>query len=185
MQWTLPPPGIEVVLLIVVLAAAIYDVRYRRIPNWISVSGALSGLGLNSFLYGGAPGLVFALKGLGLGFGFYLVLYILHAMGAGDVKLMGAVGAILGWQDWVGIFLVSSVIGGIMAFALMLTRGRVMKTFWNIGYILGEMRHGRAAYVTRQELDVKSPASVGLPHGAVIAIGTIFYLAISTRLVGR
>jgi prepilin peptidase CpaA len=182
---TLPPPGTEVVLLIVVLAAAIYDVRYRRIPNWTSVSGALAGLGLNSFLYGGALGLAFALKGLALGFGLYLVLYTLHAMGAGDVKLMGAVGAIVGWQDWVGIFLVSSLIGGIMAVALTLTRGRLTKTLWNIGYILGEMRHGRAAYVTHQELDVKSAASVGLPHGAVIAVGTIFYLALSTHFVRR
>jgi prepilin peptidase CpaA len=185
MQLTLPPPGAEVVLLIVVLAAAVYDVRYRRIPNWISVSGVLAGLGLNSFLYGGAPGLVFALKGLGLGFGLYLVLYLLHAMGAGDVKLMGAVGAIVGWQDWFGVFLISSVIGGIMAVVLTLTRRRLTKTFWNIGYILREMRHGRAAYVTQEELDVKSPASVGLPHGAVIAAGTVFYLAISTHFVGR
>jgi hypothetical protein len=49
-----------------------------------------------------------------------------------------------------------------MALILTLARGRLRKTFWNIGYILGEMKHGRAAYVTRDELDVKSPASVGL-----------------------
>jgi prepilin peptidase CpaA len=183
MSLSLPPPGVEAVLIIVLLAAAVYDVRYRRIPNWISVSGTLTGIALNSFLYEGAPGLIFALKGLALGFGVYFVLYILHAMGAGDVKLMAATGALVGWQDWFGIFLITAVIGGIMAMMLMLMRRRIKTTFWNVGFILGEMGHGRAAYMTREELDVKSPKSVGLPHGAVIAVGTIFFLAISAHFV--
>jgi prepilin peptidase CpaA len=147
------------------------------------VSGTLTGIALNSFLYEGAPGLIFALKGLALGFGVYFVLYILHAMGAGDVKLMAATGALVGWQDWFGIFLITAVIGGIMAMMLMLMRRRIKTTFWNVGFILGEMGHGRAAYMTREELDVKSPKSVGLPHGAVIAVGTIFFLAISAHFV--
>ena len=179
MSLTLPPPGVEVVLIILVLAAAVYDVRYRRIPNWLTVSGAAVGLALNTFLYSGWPGLVFSLKGLLLGFGLYFALYALRAMGAGDVKLMGAVGSIVGWQDWFAIFLVSAIIGGILALLVMVLRGRVKKTIWNVGYILGEMRHGRPAYINREELDVKNPKSVGLPHGAVIAVGTIFFLALS------
>jgi len=183
MSFSLPPPGVEAVLVVVLLAAAVYDVRYRRIPNWISVSGTLVGLALNSFLYQGVPGLIFALKGLGLGFGVYFMLYMLHAMGAGDVKLMAATGALVGWQDWFGIFLITAVIGGVMAMMLMVMRRRLKTTFWNVGFILGEMGHGRAAYMTREELDVKSPKSVGLPHGAVIAVGTIFFLAISAHFV--
>ena len=183
MSLTLPPPGVAVVLLIVVLAAAVYDVRSRRIPNWITVSGVALGLGLNSFLYRGLPGLLFALKGLALGFGLYFLLYALHAMGAGDVKLMAAVGALVGWEDWFGIFIVTAILGGIMAGLVMVMRGRIKKTVWNLGYILGEMKHGRAAYVTREELDVKSPKSVGLPHGAVIAVGTVFFLALSAHFV--
>ena len=183
MRLSLPPPGVEVVLIAVLLAAAIYDVRYRRIPNWISVSGTLVGLLLNAFLYVGAPGLIFSLKGLGLGFGVYFALYVLHAMGAGDVKLMAAVGALVGWQDWFGIFVITAMLGGVMGMILMVMRRRLQKTFWNLGYILGEMGHGRAAYVTREELDVKSPKSFGLPHGAVIAVGTIFFLAISAHYI--
>ncbi|PWU08626.1 MAG: prepilin peptidase [Terriglobia bacterium] len=184
MSLTLPPPGVEVLLLILVLAAAVYDVRYRRIPNWISVGGALLGIAMNAFLYRGVPGLALSFKGLALGFGVYFLLYAVHAMGAGDVKLMGAVGALVGWQDWFGIFLITALVGGTMALLVTFLRGRLKTTVWNVGYILGEMRHGRAAYVTREELDVKSPKSVGLPHGAVIAVGTIFYLAISAHFVG-
>jgi prepilin peptidase CpaA len=184
MNLTLPPPGVEVLLLIVVLAAAVYDVRYRRIPNWISVGGALLGVALNSFLYRGVPGLILSFKGLALGFGVYFVLYALHAMGAGDVKLMGAIGALVGWQDWFGIFIITAILGGIMAVLVTLARGRLRTTVWNVCYILGEMKHGRAAYVTREELDVKSPKSMGLPHGAVIAVGTIFFLAVSAHFAG-
>ncbi len=181
MSLTLPPPGVEVVLIVLVLAAAVYDVRYRRIPNWISVSGAVIGLALNTFLYRGWSGLLFSLKGLLLGFGLYFVLYALRAMGAGDVKLMGAVGSLVGWQDWLAIFLVTALVGGIMALIVVISRGRFQKTIWNVGYILGEMRHGRPAYINREELDVKNPKSVGLPHGAVIAVGTIFFLALSVH----
>jgi prepilin peptidase CpaA len=107
----------------------------------------------------------------------------MHAMGAGDVKLMGAAGALVGWQDWVGIFMITAVLGGVMAVIVTLARRRVQKTFWNVGFILNQMKQGRAAYMSREELDVKSPKSVGLPHGAVIAVGTIFYLAISAHFV--
>jgi len=181
MTLTPPPPGVEVALIVLVLAAAVYDVRYRRIPNWISVSGAAVGLALNTFLYGGVPGLVFSLKGLALGFGVYFLLYAVRAMGAGDVKLMGAVGALVGWEDWFGIFLVTAILGGVLALIVVVARGRVKRTFWNVGYIFGEMRHGRPAYINREELDVKNPKSVGLPHGAVIAVGTIFFLALGAR----
>ena len=61
-------------------------------------------------------------------------------------------------------------------------RGRPKKTLWNVGFIFSEMRRGRPAYVGREELDVKSPKSVGLPHGAVIALGTMVFLGLSTRL---
>jgi prepilin peptidase CpaA len=182
MSVTLPSPGVEVLLLIVALAAAVYDVRFRRIPNWISVGGIALGVLANSLTHG-IPGLLYALTGFVLGFGLYFLLYLVHAMGAGDVKLMGAIGALVGWQNWVAIFVIAALLGGIMAMIVIMARNRVKKTFWNIGYLLNEMRRGRAAYVSREELDVHSPKSVGLPHGAVIAIATIFYLALAAHVI--
>lgn len=182
MGLTLPSPGIEVLLLIVVLAAAVYDVRYRRIPNWISVGGIALGVLSNSLRFG-IPGLLFALAGFVLAFGLYFLLYVIHAMGAGDVKLMGAIGALVGWKNWIAIFVIAAIVGGIMAMIVIVARSRVKKTFWNIGYLLNEMRRGRAAYVTREELDVKSPESAGLPHGAVIAVATMFYLALAAHFM--
>lgn len=184
------PLPIDIALILLVLGASIYDIRFRRIPNWISVTGALAGVLLNSFLQQqgsrifGVEGLIFSLEGLALGFGTYFLLYALRAMGAGDVKLMGAVGALAGPRDWFGIFLFTAILGGVLALIVVVFRGRVKKTFWNVGYILGEMRHGRPAYINREELDVKNPKSVGLPHGAVIAVGTLFFLALSTHFAG-
>jgi prepilin peptidase CpaA len=180
-MFSLPPPGVEALLLMVVLAAAVYDIRYRRIPNWLSLSGVLVGLALNTFLYQGWPGTRQSLIGLGAGFGVYFVLYVMHAMGAGDVKLMAAVGAIVGWPDWFGTFLITALIGGAMALILVATKGRVKKTFWNVGFILHEMKSGRPAYMGKEELDVRSPKALGLPHGAVIAVGTIFFLALAAH----
>jgi prepilin peptidase CpaA len=179
MALTLPPRGIEVVLLALVLGAAVYDVRYRRIPNWLTMLGVLAGLGLNTFLYQGWPGLRLALLGLVMGFGVYFVLYALRAMGAGDVKLMAAIGAMVGWQDWFGIFIITAIIGGFAALVLVVFRGRLKRTLFNVSFILSEMKSGRPAYVGKEELDVRSPKALGLPHGAVIAVGTIVFLWLS------
>ena len=182
MTFSLPPPGVEVVLIALVLCAAIYDVRYRRIPNWLTVAGVLVGLALNGFLDRGRPGMFLSsLLGLAIAVGLYFVLYALRAMGAGDVKLMAAVGAVVGWPNWFGIFIVTAILGGIMALILVVARGRVKKTFWNVAFILSELRGGRPAYLRREELDVKNPKALGLPHGAVIAVGTIFFLALSAH----
>jgi prepilin peptidase CpaA len=182
MTFTLPPPGVVAVLLAMVLAAAVYDVRYRRIPNWLTLAGVLAGVALNGFLDQGRPGLfVSSLLGLAMAFGVYFVLYALRAMGAGDVKMMAAVGAIVGWRDWFGVFIITAIIGGIMALILVAMRGRVKKTLWNVAFILSELKGGRPAYMRREELDVKNPKALGLPHGAVIAVGTVFFLALSAH----
>jgi hypothetical protein len=69
-----------------------------------------------------------------------------------------------------------------MAAILMATHGRIQKTLWNVFFILTEMMNGRPAYIKREELDVRSPKSVGLPHGAVIAVGTVFFLVLAARI---
>jgi prepilin peptidase CpaA len=179
MSLTLPPRGVEVLLLALVIAAAVYDVRYRRIPNWISAGGAAVGIALCAFLGPPAFGWIFALKGFALGFGAYFVLYLMHGMSAGDVKLMAAVGAVVGWENWVGIFILTAILGGIAAICLAAMRKRLGKTLWNVGFILGEMKSGRPAYLAREELDVKSAQALRLPHGAVIALAAICFLGMS------
>jgi prepilin peptidase CpaA len=177
-----PPEKVLIVLLAVLIGASVYDIRYRRIPNWLTLAGVLLGFAINFGIGPPEGGVLFALQGFLVAFGLYLFLYVLRAMGAGDVKLMAAVGALVGWERWFGIFVVTAIVGGVMAFTLVAVRGRLKRTIFNVGFILSEIRHGRPAYAGKEELDVRSGKAIGLPHGAVIAIGAIFYLAICGRL---
>ena len=173
-------PGVAGLLLLVVLVAAAYDIRYRRIPNWLTLTGIILGFALNIVVvYYEQPlqGLKHSAIGLGFAFAVYFVFYLIHAMGAGDVKLMAAVGAIVAnpW-NWFGIFLATALIGGVFALMLLLAKGRVQKTFWNVAFLLNELGHARAPYMAREELDVKSAKSVKLPHGLTIAVGCMAFI---------
>jgi prepilin peptidase CpaA len=171
------PLVLQVLLLAVALIAGVWDIRTRRIPNWLTLSGLLLGFLLNGFLFLG-PGLVRAALGFGLALLIYMPMYLLRGMGAGDVKLMAALGAIAGWQLWVGIFILSGVLGGILAVVLTLAKGSFRRTLWNVGFILSELLHFRAPHLTRAELDVDSPRAVTLPHGTVIALGVVVLLVL-------
>jgi hypothetical protein len=84
---TFPPIALQVVLAIIAGLAAIYDLRYRRIPNWIVLTGLVLGIGLNAFLFEWA-GVRQSLLGLGLAFVIYFPLYLLRGMG-GIYRRMG------------------------------------------------------------------------------------------------
>lgn len=170
------PPVTQVVLVLIVLTAGIYDLRYRRIPNWLVLTGLVLGLALNTFLFL-LPGLERSAMGLGLALLIYFPLYLLHAMGAGDAKLMAAVGSIVGPGNWIVLFVVTAILGGVTALVVLLFAGRMRKTFWNLGWIIHEVVHLRAPYRSSEELDVRSVRAMRLPHGTVIAVGSIVFLA--------
>ena len=172
---TFLPLVLQAVLLAVAIVAAIFDARYRRIPNWLVLAGLLLGIGLNAFLSEWA-GLRSSLLGIGLAFLIYFPLYLLRGMGAGDVKLMAAVGAITGWANWLGIFFLTAIVGGVAAIALLIGRRQVARGFSNVGYLLVELLSFRLPYARHEELDVTSQKSVKLPHGVMIAWGCVLYL---------
>ena len=110
--------------------SSVSNIRYRRIPNWLTLGGVVTGVALNSVLYQGLPGLKLSLAGRGVAFGSYMLLYLVRSMGAGDVKLIAAIGAMVGFRDWFGIFLVTALIAGVAGIALVAARGRLLRTFW-------------------------------------------------------
>jgi len=175
------PPVTQVLLLLLVLPAAVFDYRQRRIPNWLVLAGLLCGIALNTFLLYDNPsattGLVYSLEGLGLAFLFYFPLYLLRGMGAGDVKLMAAVGAIVGPALWLWILFFTAVLGGITAPIVVLSKGRVHRTLQNLWMILVSIRYRQAPYATNPELDVSTDQGLRLPHGVIIAVGAVGFLA--------
>jgi prepilin peptidase CpaA len=172
------PLASQIVLLLLVLTAGIYDIKYRRIPNWLVATGLLLGVILNTFLFEWT-GLKASLLGIGFAFIIYFPLYLLRGMGAGDVKLMMAVGALVGPASWFAIFIVTGILGGVIAVVLLLARGRLRKTFWNVGFLLHRLMQLKAPYADNPELDVRSGQGLRLPHGAVIALGTVLFITIS------
>ena len=170
------PISIQILLTLLVITAAAYDLRFRRIPNWVVVSGLVLGIGLSSFLFEW-NGLRFALFGIGVAFLVYFPLYLLRGMGAGDVKLMMAIGAIAGPKNWLGIFIATGILGGLIAMMLLAKSGTVGKTLINVAALIQSLLRFEAPYKANAELDVRSSHSVKMAHGAVIAIGTIFFLA--------
>jgi prepilin peptidase CpaA len=162
------------VLVILVLVAAVYDARFRRIPNWLVLGGLVLGLGFNALLFEWR-GLRYSLLGLGLGLLIYFPLYLLRGMGAGDVKLMAAIGSIVGAANWFGIFVVTALIGGVVAIILLLMRARLRDSLWNVGFLLKRLGTLQLPYA-REELDISSPKSIKLPHGLVIACGSLLFI---------
>ena len=171
------PLAVQVLIALVVIFAAITDIRTRKVPNWLTFSGLIVAIALNTFLFELA-GLWFSLKGLGLAFGLYFVLYLLRAMGAGDVKLMAFLGAAAGWRQ-LGILFLTAILGGIVGVLLVLTRGRLRKTFANIASIFSSLGLGQAPYKDNPELDVRSSQGLRLPHAVMIACGALGFLVVA------
>ena len=166
-----------VALLALVICAAISDAKSRRIPNWLSGFGLIAAFTLH-IAQNGLHGAWFAAQGMVAAFAFYMVLYLIRALGAGDVKLMAAVGAFAGLALWIQIFVATAVIGAAAALALSLAKGRLKTTVWNTGFIAGELLHFRAPYIANKALDVKSPASITMPHGISIAFAVLLLLLV-------
>jgi prepilin peptidase CpaA len=157
------------------IVAALYDLRFRRIPNWLTGSGWLAGMTAQGVL-NGWPGLQEALLGSLLGFGVYLALYALRAMGGGDVKLMAAVGAFTGPREWFVVFVLASLIGGAVAVVAVLTKGELTRVGRNMGVIVWELIHLRPPHGANPELDVANDKARTLPHGVSIAAAVLLWV---------
>lgn len=174
------PLLVKVVLLCTVLAAGLYDLRCRRIPNWLNLSAMSLGLAVNLLLFAG-HGVVVALLGIGCSLLVYIPLYLVRGMGAGDVKLMAAVGAITGPREWFGIFLATAILGGAVSLLYVWYRKRFHETFWNLTAIITELLHLRAPVMRDTRLDIRHDAALRMPHGALIAVGAVTFLVFGSR----
>lgn len=180
----LTPPtlslGAQLLLAGVTLIAATYDIRFRRIPNWLVLSGLIAGLTGNTVLFG-LDGLAHSGEGLGLGFMLYFPLYLLRARGAGDVKLLAAVGSITGPGNCLWIALLTAILGGAIAIVVVALHGRVKRTMFNMAWIAHDLTRLRAPHRSSEELDVTKSQGLRLPHGAMILVGAFAFL-IAVRL---
>jgi prepilin peptidase CpaA len=116
-------------LIIILLIAAMIDLRTFKIPNMITIPAAVGALAY----YGGHfgfSGLLFSLAGMGTGLLLLLIPYLMNGIGGGDVKLMGVVGAFLGAKAAATAFLFIAIVGGIYAISVILLHSHLFRGFF-------------------------------------------------------
>ncbi len=156
--------------LVFTITAALLDLRWRRIPNWLTVPGLVAGLTVHSVL-SGWHGTLFALEGALLALGLLLPLVLLRGLGAGDWKLLGAVGAILGPVLVLFVIFGSILASGAMAIFQMFRTGRVVETFRNMFVLVrGFFTFGLKA---NRQISLDNPHLIKLPFGVAVAAATI------------
>src|SRR5271157_4754653 len=155
----------------VAICAGILDWRYRRIPNWLTVSGAAAGIATNTILYRW-PGLKTALLGMALGLALLLPFVLLRSLGAGDWKMAGALGACLGPRQLVTVLIGTILVAGVMALAVVVWKGRVKRTLLNIAHLLAALFSLR---MPGSEVSLDDPQSTKIPFGVAMALTVLFY----------
>jgi len=151
--------------------AAAWDLLHGRIPNRITYTGMLAGVVLRGAL-GGRQGLLDSLAGGLVGGGVFLAFFLLRGMGAGDVKLMTAVGCLVGLRQTLVITLASAIAGGVLALAVMLFYRRGVRTLRNLGTLF--RFHMRFGLRPHPEINLENPEAVRVPYALAIAAGTFY-----------
>lgn len=117
---------LTIVLLIILAIAVVMDLLYQKIPNALTLPAIIFGLVYHTYSTG-LDGFLFSAGGSFLGLGVLLFFYLTGMMGAGDVKLMGAVGSMLGPAGVFKAFLFTAIVGGIYAIVILVFRREFMQ----------------------------------------------------------
>jgi prepilin peptidase CpaA len=187
------PPALIVATGLLFLALAISvvsDLRSRRIYNWVTYPGMGLGLALHAAAGWGqelpvwaAFGWKSSAAGLALGFGVFLLAFLTGGMGEGDVKLMGAVGALAGVQVAAAALVTVTFCGGILAVAVLVYKGRLWGTLRGmardagaaVGLARRAERHGFAGpRAEAQPEQTTERPRIYVPYGVAIAAGTLW-----------
>jgi prepilin peptidase CpaA len=162
-----------ILLLPLAIIIGYYDVRYRRIPNAFVLATLASGVAINA-IFAGLPGVAGSLMGCALGFILMFMLHVFGAMGAGDVKLFAAIGAVTGAQLIVPTFIVVIITGGLLAVVSIIRAGIVKTTMHRVLQIFVGMLPGWQM----PRFAVPADRQYTIPYGVAITMGSIISVAI-------
>jgi prepilin peptidase CpaA len=150
------------------LIGSVFDVKSRRIPNSLNATAIVSGLllhlvrdGWRNMLSAGAAGLICGLV--------FLIFYLAGGMGAGDVKLMTAVGCLGGMPNVPLLLVLTAIAGGVMGVFVALARGRLKETLHNVGSLVSH--HRSEGLTPHPEINVLNATKLRLPYAVAIAAG--------------
>jgi prepilin peptidase CpaA len=167
------------ILATVLIIGAAWDLRFHKIPNWLTFPAAVLAIAYHTGM-NGFSGFLFSLEGMAAGIAILLPFYSLGGMGAGDVKLLGAVGGLLGPKGVFAAFLFTALVGGIYALILLASHGYLKKTILRYKKILVTL------ILTRYIIYLPPSASerkLRLWYGLAIAVGTFLSIGFGDRIL--
>ena len=158
-------------VVILVLLAMYSDLRWRKIPNCLTLPAIALGFFLN-FVGNSWNGLIFAFLGLLVGMCLLMLPYLLGGMGGGDVKFLGALGAILGSYSVLNAFLYATLVGGAIAMVVAIANKRLIDTLKRLWLFF------KCIFLFRAPLAGAGlfKKSIAIPYGLAIGAGTFIYL---------
>ena len=172
-------------LLMLITASGFCDLKERKIPNKVTFTGILIGILFNS-VTGGWNGLMQVILGLFAGLAIFFLPFMMGGMGAGDVKLMGAIGALMGWKFTLMTALYSAIVGGIMVLTHLLYTGKLRETFKKMLYALINMLllfairlgYNETVYKAHEKFSKNGQdyKKIYIPYGVAIAGGAVMVL---------
>jgi prepilin peptidase CpaA len=183
--------NIDVIVITVVGFAAALDIKSRRIPNWLTLTVAAAGL-IGGFLFfilqgdwpGGWQWLQFSAKGWLVGVGIFLIPFMLGGMGGGDVKLLGAIGALKGMSFVIETALLGALWGGLLALLAILFHKKpdILKRF-GYGLKLFALTGGQAGKEFMMPDDnVSEKEKLYVPYGVAIFLGVLTVYLVGIKL---
>ncbi|MHC4695524.1 MAG: A24 family peptidase [Planctomycetota bacterium] len=159
-----------------IIVASWIDYSQKRVPNWLNLCLIVVGFVVQGICFG-AQGLATGGWGMLVGFGVLIVPWLMHGMGAGDVKLMAAIGVWLGPALTAYAFVLGVGIGALIAMVMILSTGRLRMACANMGMIWAKCTNPQTLFSEFGSAKSFGRTSQLLPYGVPLTAGTLLILA--------
>jgi prepilin peptidase CpaA len=159
----------------------LFDVRTRRIPNLLSAAGMVAGAALNVVFFG-LSGLYASMEGLAVMLGVLLLPFALGGIGGGDVKMMGALGALLGPLPALAALVSGTILGGAVMVIHLARLGRLREKLRATRMLF--MSAVSTQSLAPLKLSATDANAVSLPYSVPLGLGAIAVIVLSRVLGG-
>ena len=159
-----------------ILWASWVDYAERRVPNWLNLTLILVGFAVQAWFFGWS-GISAGFLGMLTGFGLLIIPWLMHGMGAGDVKLMAAIGVWFGPLLTFYSFALGAVIGGVTAIVMIVSTGRLRMACSNLNVIFAKCTNPQTLFTEFGSAKSFGTTSQLLPYGVPLTAGTLVILA--------